>query len=252
MWYTFFKQAIFRPLVRFGFKARIIGVENVPKEGGAVLVSNHIAAMDSIVVPAMVPRRITFPAKAELFSGKNLGTKIVAWFLKAIDMVPMDRGGGRASASSLQAITDVMKKGNLIAIYPEGTRSPDGRLYKGKTGVARIVLSNRVPVLPVGVMGTERVRGPFGLPWVQRPVVKVGEPLDFSEFAGREKETAAQRWVTDEVMAAIQRLTGQTYVDVYATRVKHGDLKDGGADEFIVERPGGGPRPEAPAERRAD
>lgn len=250
MWYWFFKRAIFYPLVRYGFKARIIGVENVPKEGGAVLVSNHIATMDSIVIPAMIPRKVTFPAKAELFTGKGgPGSKIVAWFLKSVGMVPMDRGGGRASASSLQVIGDVMKDGHLIAIYPEGTRSPDGRLYKGKTGMARIVLTNDVQVLPVGVAGTHTVKGPFGLPWVRRPVVKVGEPLSFPGFEGRDRETAAQRWVTDEVMTAIQKLTGQTYVDVYATRVKHGDLKDGGSDEFILERPGGGPRPAPPARR---
>lgn len=253
MWYWFFKRTIFYPLVRYGFRARIVGGEKVPDSGGAVLVSNHIATMDSIVIPAMIHRKVTFPAKAELFTGKGgPGSKVVAWFLKAVGMVPMDRGGGRASASSLGVIAQVMEDGHLIAMYPEGTRSPDGRLYKGKTGVARIALSNDVPVIPVGVAGTHKAKGPFGLPWVRRPVVVVGEPLHFSEFAGRQSETAVQRWVTDEVMAAIQSLTGQVYVDAYGSRVKHGDLKATGGDEFIRERPGGGPKPIPVPESRGD
>lgn len=244
MWYRIFKASIFRPLVRFGFRARIIGAEKVPADGGAILASNHIAIMDSLVIPAMLPRKLTFPAKAELFAGKSIGGRLVAWFLRAVGQVPMDRGGGRASAASLGVINEVLAQGNVIGIYPEGTRSPDGRLYKGKTGIARMVLNNSVPVIPVGAVGTESVRGPFGIPWVKRPIVTVGEPLDFSHLADRASETKVQRWVTDEVMRAIQELTGQVYVDVYATRVKYGDLKDKGADEFIVERPGGGPVPE--------
>ncbi len=249
MWYAFFKGAIFRPLVKYGFRARIVGSEKVPADGGAILASNHIAAMDSLVVPAMLPRRITFPAKAELFAGdKGLGSKVVAWFLKAVGMVPMDRGGGRASAASLQAISEVLARGEVIAIYPEGTRSPDGRLYKGKTGLARMVLANDVPVIPVGVVGTGRVRGPLGIPWVRRPVVVVGEPLDFSHLRGRTSEMKVLRHVTDETLAAIQRLTGQEYADVYASRVKFGDLKETGSDQFVRPRPGGGPLP-APKDR---
>lgn len=244
MWYRIFKASIFRPLVRFGFRARIIGAEKVPTGGGAILASNHIATMDSLVIPAMLPRKLTFPAKAELFSGKSPQARIIAWFLRAVGQVPMDRGGGRASAASLQVITDVLAEGNVIGIYPEGTRSPDGRLYKGKTGIARMVLNNSVPVIPVGVVGTHTVRGLFGIPWVKRPIVMVGEPLDFSHLSERAGETKVQRWVTDEVMRAIQELTGQVYVDVYATRVKYGDLKGKGADEFVVDRPGGGPVPE--------
>ncbi|MDO5094123.1 MAG: lysophospholipid acyltransferase family protein [Propionibacteriaceae bacterium] len=245
MWYRFFKHALFRPLVRFGFRARIVGAENVPADGGAILVSNHIATMDPVVIPAMLPRKVTFPAKRELFEGKRgLGSKIVAWFLKAIGMVPMDRGGGRASAASLRAIFEVLDSGHLVGIFPEGTRSPDGRLYKGKTGMARMVLSSGAPVLPVGLVGTHTVRF-CGIPWVKRPIVIVGEPLDFSDLRDRESETKTLRWVTDEVLAAIQQLTGQEYADVYATRVKYGDLKEKGSDEFVLPRPGGGPRPRA-------
>lgn len=240
MWYRFFK-IFFAPLVRFGFRGTVIGADKVPPTGGAILVSNHIAAMDSVVIPALLPRRVTFPAKAELFQGnRGVGSKVVAWFLKAIGMVPMDRSGGRASARSLNAITRIMQQGHVVAIYPEGTRSPDGRLYKGKTGVARMALTGGVPVLPVGVIGTHKVQGPFGVPWVWRPIVVVGDPLDFSRYAERAAETSVQRWVTDEVMYAIEQLTGQEYVDVYASRVKHGDLKTASTEQYVLPRPGGG------------
>ncbi len=244
MWYGFFHGVIFGPLVKLGFRARIIGAENVPESGGVILASNHLAAMDPVIIPAMLPRRLTFPAKAELFTGEHgLGSKIVAWFLKAVGMVPMDRGGGRASAESLGAIAKVLKDGHAIGIFPEGTRSPDGRLYKGKTGMARMVLANDVPVLPVGVIGTQTVRGLFGIPWVRRPVVVVGEPLTFHEYVGQAGDTKTLRWVTDETLAAIQRLTGQEYADVYASRVKYGDLAAKGSDAFVLARPGGGEPP---------
>ncbi len=250
MWYEIFKATIFRPLVRFGFRARIIGTDNVPMTGGALLASNHIAIMDALVVPAMLPRKVTYPVKAEAFSGRGgPGPALVAWFLKVVGMVPMDRGGGRASAAALQSISDVLAAGALVGIYPEGTRSPDGRLYKGKTGLARMALGNDVPVLPVGIIGTHKVRGPFGIPWIRRPIVVVGAPLHFSHLSGRESETKVLRWVTDETLAAIQQLTGQEYADVYADRVKHGDLRETGSDAFVVPKPGGGPVPEIPVRR---
>lgn len=242
--YTFFKSVIFHPLVKYGYSTIVIGAENFPKEGGAILASNHIGALDSLVVPAMMPREITFPAKKELFAkGGGPGQRIVAWFLKAVGMVSMDRSGGRASAAALGAITEVLEEGRVIAIYPEGTRSPDGRLYKGKTGMARMVLSHDVPVIPVGVTGTKSHKGPLGIPWAKRPVVIIGKPMHFPDYADHPNNSKALRWVTDEVMAAIQSLTGQEYVDVYATRVKHGDLAEGGADAFVIPRPGGGPAP---------
>lgn len=244
MWYGFFKSALLGPLVKYGFKARIVGAENVPARGGAILVSNHIGAMDSVIIPAMLPRRLTFPAKAELFTGEHgLGSKIVAWFLKAVGMVPMDRGGGRASAASLGTIAQVLAAGEVVGIFPEGTRSPDGRLYKGKTGMARMVLANDVPVIPVGMVGTQKVDGLFGIPWVRRPVMIVGEPLRFSEYNDQPADTRTLRWVTDETLHAIQQLTGQDYADVYASRVKVGDLKDTGSDAFLLPRPGGGEAP---------
>ncbi|AQP44043.1 lysophospholipid acyltransferase family protein [Tessaracoccus flavus] len=252
MWYRLFKFAIFRPLVKYGYGARLIGAENFPRQGGAILASNHIGALDSLVIPAMVPRPLRFPAKAELFSGDGgLGAKIIAWFLKRIDMVPIDRTGGRASADALGAISDTLAEGNVVAIYPEGTRSPDGRLYKGKTGMARIALQNRVPVIPVGVVGTKSRKGPLGIPWVTRPLVIIGEPLDFSAYAGTPGNTRVLRWVTDETLAAIQQLTGQEYADVYAARVKQGDLAERGSDDFVIPRPGGGEPPQPAVENVA-
>ena len=241
--YQFFKHTIFRPLVRWGFKAKVVGIDNVPRTGGAILASNHIHTMDSVVIPAMMPRMVTFPAKAELFTGKDLPSKIVAWFLKLIKMVPMERGGGRASAESLKAISDVLAQGNLVAIYPEGTRSPDGRMYKGHTGVARMALHNDVAILPVGVVGTETIKGLFGIPWVRRPLVVIGKPLYFPEYA-HARDIKIHRYVTNEIMAAIQQLTGQQYVDVYGVRVKYGDLKDTDTASYELPRPGGD---EAPA-----
>ena len=242
-WYRFFKFTIFRPMVKYSYKTKVFGLENFPRKGGAVLASNHIGALDSLVVPAMMPRPITFPAKAELFAGKSVGAKIVAWFLKTIKMVPMDRSGGRASADALKAISDVLADGHVIAFYPEGTRSPDGRLYKGKTGMARMALANQVHVIPVGVIGSQSVKGPFGLPWARRPVVIIGEPLDFSQFYDTPGNSKVLRYVTDEAMAAIQSLTGQDYIDVYASRVKSGDLSPEEADAFQLPRPGGGDPP---------
>lgn len=244
-WYQFFKLLLMRPLVKYAYGTKVYGLENFPKQGGAILASNHIGVLDSLIVPAMMPRPITFPAKAELFAkGGGIGSKIVAWFLKTVKMVPMDRSGGRASAAALEAISEVLAAGHVVAIYPEGTRSPDGRLYKGKTGMARMALHNDVPVIPVGVIGSKSFKGPFGLPWARRPIVFVGTPMHFNQFAETPGNTKALRWVTDETLAAIQSLTGQDYVDVYASRVKTGDLVEVGGDAFIKPRPGGGPAPE--------
>lgn len=248
MWYGFFKNLLFAPVVRFLFRARIEGEEHIPASGGAVLASNHIAAGDTFVLPAMMKRKLTFPAKAELFSGKGgLGSKIVAWFLKAVGQVPLDRSGGRVSLDGLGPVLQVLTDGGLVGIYPEGTRSPDGRLYKGRTGVARLALSAGVPVIPVAVSHTEAVRTKLGIPWIWKPRIVIGEPLDFSAYAAFHDDRNGLRWVTDEVMAAIQQLSGQTYVEAYGTSVKSGSLSAADADARVLPRPGyGARRPELP------
>ncbi len=242
--YNFFKYLLFRPVVKYLFRATLIGEDHIPATGGALLASNHIAAGDTYVMPAMLKRAVTFPAKAELFQGnRGLGSKIVAWFMKAIKQVPLDRSGGRVSLEGLQPVLDALTDGGLVAIYPEGTRSPDGRLYKGHTGVARMALAAGVPVIPVAVFDTQTVKGPLGIPWIRHPKVVIGQPIDFSAYAGLHDDRAALRWVTDEVMAAIQVISGQTYVEAYGSSVKRGSLSAAEADARVRERPGLGATP---------
>lgn len=242
--YNFFKYLIFVPLVRWGFRATLVGEQHVPASGGVILASNHLAAGDTYITPALIRRQVTFPAKAELFQGnRGLASKIVAWFMKAIKQVPLDRSGGRVSLAGLEPVLEALEQGRVVGIYPEGTRSPDGRLYKGHTGVARMVLAAGVPVIPVAVFDTQTVKGWFGIPWVRRPRVVIGEPLDFGAYSSLVDDRDALRWVTDEVMAAIQQLSGQTYVNAYATSVKRGALSDGEADSRVLRRPGLGSTP---------
>lgn len=238
MLYTIFKYAAFRPVIKYLFKARVVGEENIPATGGVILASNHLDYGDTLVLPAMIDRPVTFPAKAELFAGdRGLGSAIVAWFLRAVGQVPLDRSGGRASLDGLAPVLEVLAKGGCVGIYPEGTRSPDGRLYKGKTGVARMALAADVPVVPVAMKHSQLVKR-FGLPWIDKPVVIIGKPLDFSGYADRIDDPRTMRWVTDQVMAAIHELSGQTYVEAYGSSVKGGSLSKAEADARVLERPG--------------
>jgi 1-acyl-sn-glycerol-3-phosphate acyltransferase len=255
--YWVFKLALFRPLCYLLFRPWIEGEENIPTTGPAILVSNHISAGDTFLLPAMIKRRVTFPAKAELFAGRGFGPRIVSWFLRNVGMLPMDRSGGRASAGSMDGVLSVLAQGELLGIYPEGTRSPDGRLYKGKTGVARLALQAKVPVIPVGMIDSQFVRSKlFGIPLMRRPGIRIGAPLDFSRYSVAEdagNKSAANdrdvlRWITDEIMTAVMRLSGQTYVDAYGASVKAA-LAEGKAFPIrILSRPGEGrPVPPVPA-----
>ncbi len=183
-----------------------------------MLAGNHLSAGDTFLLPALIRRPMTFPAKAELFRGdRGWQSKVVAWFLTAVGQVPMDRSGGVASAQSLQPVLEVLRRGGLVGIFPEGTRSPDGRLHRGRTGVARLALSADVPVIPVGFLNTQLRHGPLGIPWMTRPVIVIGEPLFFeAQSVTIDDEQAVLRDVTDQVMTSIQSLTGQEYVDAYA------------------------------------
>lgn len=251
MLYWFFKWVLFRPIVRLVFRPSVQGAENIPAQGAAVLVSNHISYGDTFVLPAMIRRRLTFPAKAELFVGRGPGPQVVAWFLRNVGMLPMDRSGGRASATSMGSVFGVLERGELVGIYPEGTRSPDGRLHKGKTGVARLVLEARVPVVPVGMVDSQFVRSRVGIPVIRRPQIWIGAPLDFDRYASAGNDREVLRYVTDEIMAAVQELTGQPYVDVYGASVKQAQAQ--GKDLATVElaRPGAG-RPVPPVPVAAD
>lgn len=246
--YTIFKYVLFRPVVAWLMRARVVGEQNIPQAGGAIIAGNHIGEGETFVLPAMISRRMVFPAKKELFNGRTFGTKILAWFLKVIGMVPLDRSGGRTSLESLRPVLDVLAAGGLIGIFPEGTRSPDGRLYKGKTGVARLALAARVPVIPVGFENTQTIKTRIGIPWISRPVVKIGPPLEFSAHYGGHDDFETVRWVTDEVMNGIMALSGQQYVDAYGASVKYGSLSAEEADARILPRPGYGKQPPALSE----
>ena len=248
MLYWVFKWVLFMPVVRLVFRPRISGEHHIPDIGPAILVSNHISYGDTFVLPSMIRRRVTFPAKAELFAGSSLGGRIVSWFLHHVGQLPMDRTGGRASATSMDPVLEVLRHGHILGIYPEGTRSPDGRLYKGKTGVARLVLAARVPVVPVGMIDSQFVRSAFfGIPTIRHPIIRIGAPLDFSRYAGAGNDRNVLRWVTDEIMSAVQQLSGQTYVDAYGASVKAALAEGHDIDAQELSRPGlGRPVPPVP------
>ena len=246
--YWVFKYTAFVWLVRLLFRPWIEGEENIPRRGGAILVSNHISAGDTFLVPSMIRRRMTFPAKLELFHGKGFTGRLLSWFLRGVGQVPMDRSGGRASAGSMDSVLDVLRAGKLLGIYPEGTRSPDGRLYKGKTGVARLVLRAGVPVIPVAVINTQLVRSKvFGIPTMRRPGIRIGKPMDFTAYAAAGNDREVLRWITDEIMNAVMELSGQVYVDAYGASVKDALEQGRSVDAKILSRPGEGrPKPPVP------
>ncbi len=255
MFYWIFKWSLFLPVVRLVWRPQVTGLENIPESGPAVVVCNHTSAVETFIVPAVISRRLTFPAKAELFAeGGGLFTRLVAWFLTVVGQVPMDRSGGRASAGSMDSVLQVLRNGELLAIFPEGTRSPDGRLYKGKTGVARLVLQARVPVIPIGirdtrVQRTERLR----IPYYRRAKISIGQPIDFDRYATVAADRTVLRHVTDEIMAAVQDQSGQEYVDAYGASVKAA-LADGRElrTAVVLSRPGlGRPVPPVPDEAAA-
>lgn len=246
MAYWIFKWLFFVWTFPLLFRARIEGAEHIPAHGPAILVANHISSGDTVTLPALMKRQLVFPAKAEMFEGTTFRTRFVAWFLRAVGQVPMDRSGGRASAGSMDSVLSVLRRGELLGIFPEGTRSVDGRLYKGKTGVARLVLQANVPVVPVGFVRTQWVRTWVGVPWMVKPVVRVGPPLDFSAYAAGAGDRDVLRWVTDEIMAAVQALSGQIYVDAYGSSVKAAQAEGREFRAKVVGRPGQG-RPKPPA-----
>ena len=238
--YWVFKWAIFAPLVRLLFRPWVEGEENLPDTGPAVLVSNHIAAGDTFILPSMIKRRLAFPAKVELFSGRGIGGRFLRWFLTAVGQLPMDRSGGRASATSMEAVLGALRSGVLLGFYPEGTRSPDGRLYKGKTGVARLVLQAGVPVIPIAMINTKMRSSLLGIPWIWRPGIRIGKPMDFRAYASAGNDREVLRWITDEIMNAVMELSGQVYVDAYGSSVKAA-LKEGRVvDAPVLGRPGAG------------
>jgi 1-acyl-sn-glycerol-3-phosphate acyltransferase len=208
-----FLYAIFRPWIK--------GEEKVPATGAAILASNHLSFSDSFFLPLVLKRKLSFLGKSDYFTGKGLSGFLTAKFFRGVGTVPVDRAGGRAADAALRAGMRVLAEGELFGIYPEGTRSPDGRLYRGKTGVARMALEAKVPVIPVVMVGTDTVQ-PIGqrIPNIGRVGVVIGDPLDFSRYEGMQDDRFVLRSITDEIMYEIMQLSGQEYVDVYASTMK--------------------------------
>ncbi|MFC5200062.1 lysophospholipid acyltransferase family protein [Streptomyces kaempferi] len=221
MFYYVLKHVLLGPLLRLVFRPRIEGLEHIPSSGGAIVAGNHLSFSDHFLMPAILKRRITFLAKAEYFTGPGVKGRLTAAFFRSAGQIPVDRSGKEAGQAAIREGLGVLRQGQLLGIYPEGTRSHDGRLYKGKVGVAAMALKARVPVVPCAMIGTFEAQPPGQkIPNLHPVVIRFGEPLDFSRYAGMENEKAILRAVTDEIMYAILTLSGQEYVDRYAADVK--------------------------------
>jgi 1-acyl-sn-glycerol-3-phosphate acyltransferase len=221
VFYQFLKYVVLGPILKLLFRPSVEGAENIPVNGAAILASNHLSFSDSIFLPLCMKRRLTFLAKAEYFTGRGVKGRLTAGFMKGVGQVPIDRSGGRASEAALRKGLEILREGDLLGLYPEGTRSPDGRLYRGKTGIARMALEAGVPVIPVAMINTFDIQ-PQGkiMPRVMRVGIRIGEPLDFSRYAGLEGDRFVLRSITDEIMYELMQLSGQEYVDTYATKAK--------------------------------
>ncbi|WP_420032404.1 lysophospholipid acyltransferase family protein [Streptomyces sp. cg28] len=221
MFYRLLKYVILGPLLRLMFRPRIEGLEHVPDEGAAIVAGNHLSFSDHFLMPAILKRRITFLAKAEYFTGPGVKGRLTAAFFRSAGQIPVDRSGKEAGQAAIREGLGVLRRGELLGIYPEGTRSHDGRLYKGKVGVAAMALKAQVPVIPCAMIGTFEAQPPGQkIPSMRRITIRFGEPLDFARYAGMDGEKAILRAVTDEIMYAILELSGQEYVDKYAAQVK--------------------------------
>ena len=223
MWYWLFKYIFMGPLLTFLGRPKVEGLEHVPATGPVILASNHLAVADSFYLPLVVRRRITFLAKSEYFTGKGLKGRLLAWFYTVAGQVPIDRTDADSAQSALVTAERILSAGKLLGMYPEGTRSPDGRLYKGKTGLARLALETGVLVIPVAMIGTDVVNPPGSKMWrFGRVTVRFGKPMDFSRFEGLAGNRFIERAVIDEVMYELMKLSGQEYVDIYAASLKTG------------------------------
>ncbi len=221
VFYQLLKYVLLGPLLKLLFRPRTEGLEHVPEEGAAIVAGNHLSFSDHFLMPAVLDRRITFLAKREYFTGPGLKGRLTAAFFRAAGQIPVDRSGKEAGRAAIREGLGVLERGELLGIYPEGTRSHDGRLYKGKVGVAVMALTAGVPVVPCAMVGTFEIQPPGRVvPKIRRVTIRFGAPLDFSRYAGSADEKAVIRAVTDEIMEAIRRLSGQEYVDAYAAAVK--------------------------------
>ena len=214
-------KIVLGPLLRVLFRPYVTGAENLPVSGGAILAGNHTTFLDNLIIPLVVPRRVTFLAKSDYFTGGGPKGWLQKKFFSGVGMIPIDRSGGQQSEPALRTGLQVLQRGELLGLYPEGTRSPDGRLYRGRTGVARMALQAGVPVVPIGLIGMFRLQ-PAGkrIPRLGKVELRIGKPLDFSRYAGMEADRFVLRSITDEIMYELMELSGQEYVDVYAATMK--------------------------------
>jgi 1-acyl-sn-glycerol-3-phosphate acyltransferase len=200
------------------WRPEITGNENIPATGGAIIASNHLSIADSVFLPLMLKRPVTFAAKSEYFTGKRPSQRLAALYMRATRQLSVDRVGARSAQDTLEAALRLIQAGELFGIYPEGTRSPDGKLYRGRTGIGWLALASGVPVVPVAMVGSDRVLPPgHSLPRLHRISIRVGQPLTFEGYRDHRPAAQARRAITDEVMKAIQDLSGQEYVATYAS-----------------------------------
>ncbi|GIJ21344.1 putative 1-acylglycerol-3-phosphate O-acyltransferase [Micromonospora lutea] len=219
--YWLLKYVLLGPLLRLIFRPQVEGLHHVPAAGPVILASNHLSFSDSIFTPLIVPRKVTFVAKAEYFTGKGIKGWLTKVFFTGTGTIPVDRSGGRAARAALDTQLKVLRAGGIAGIYPEGTRSPDGRLYRGKTGVARLALESGAPVVPVVMLNLDEIQPPGQLiPKLARVRIRFGPPVDFSRYAGLAGDRFVERAVTDEIMYELMELSGREYVDVYAQKLK--------------------------------
>jgi 1-acyl-sn-glycerol-3-phosphate acyltransferase len=221
LFYYLLKYVLLGPLLRLVFRPRIEGLEHVPATGAAIVAGNHLSFSDHFLMPAILKRRITFLAKKEYFTGPGVKGRLTAFFFRSAGQIPVDRTGKEAGQAAIREGLGVLSKDELLGIYPEGTRSHDGRLYKGKVGVAVMALKAGVPVIPCAMIGTFEAQPPGKvIPNLHPVTIRFGEPLDFSRYEGMENEKAILRAITDEIIYAILNLSGQEYVDEYAAVAK--------------------------------
>ena len=232
LWFWILLRIVLSPILYVGWWPRNRGMRNVPKRGPALLVSNHLSFADHFFGPLPLMRPIHFIGKGEYFTGKGIKGFLVRLFFVSAGTIPVDRSGGRAAQAAIGTGLRVLREGHLFGIYPEGTRSPDGRLYRGKTGVARLALESGAPVVPVVMLNADEIQPPGKvMPRLLRPKIRFGEPLDFSRYAGMSGDRFIERAVTDEIMYELMTLSGREYVDVYAQKVKAQQAKTGAPAE---------------------
>jgi 1-acyl-sn-glycerol-3-phosphate acyltransferase len=211
-------RALAGPFLRTLWRPEVTGAEHIPASGGAILASNHLSIVDSIFLPLMVERPVTFAAKSEYFTGTRLVDRVTGAYLRATNQLSVNRSEARAGQDMLHAALALLQGGDLFGIYPEGTRSPDGRLYRGRVGIGWLALNSGLPVIPVAMSGTDRVLPPGQkIPRVAKIGITIGEPLSFERYRDLPSPARQRRAITDEVMRSIQALSGQEYVPVYAS-----------------------------------